>query len=336
MKTLSLNKSTSLLLFGGLALTLLIVEFFIVQTPYLGDSNFLPLAITLDIVIGVPVLFYFLIIRKFQLQLTTLLVVYLISVGLARLILPDAYEGHLFWFEMSLIFTELTIFGVLLFNIRRVIKQFKIERRHQNDFLINLERSFEKVMKKKLAPVVGEIAMVRYAFFWWRIKSEYLPHQYPFTMHRKSGVGVTIGALMLATIAETIAVHLLLANWNYTLAIVLLMLSIYSFVFLIGYLAAIYKRPTLIENNQLLLRIGFVWYAVIDLSNIETIETVRRVDEADKTILNVASSLLILPNILITLKTPQTLTWLYGIKKTTSKIALYMDERDKFIEALKS
>lgn len=335
MKALSINKSVSLLLFSGLVLTLLIVELYIVQSPFfLEETNHLSLAITLDIVIGIPVLFYFFVIRKFKLKLATILVAYLVAVGVAGWILPNEHEGYLAWFEFSLIFSEAILVGFLIFNIRKIVKVYQIESETRNDFILNLEASLKKVIGKAVGPMVGEIAMLRYAFFFWKIKSEHLPTQYPYTVHKKSGVGAMIGALMMATIAEATGVHLLLADWNYTLAIILLILSIYSFIFLIGYVVAIYKRPTIIENNQLTLRIGFVWYAVINLDNIERVELVKRIDEEDKSILNVASAILTSPNILITLKEPIQLTWLYGIKKTSTKLAIFMDEKEKFIKAL--
>ena len=335
MKALAINKSVSLLLFGGFVLTLLLVELYIVQSPtFIEEANHLSLAITLDIVIGIPILFYFFVIRKFQLKLATVLVAYLAAVGVAGWILPNEHEGYLAWFEFSLVFSEAILIGFLGFNIRKIIKQYGIESELRNDFILNLEASLRQVVGKAAGAVVGEIAMLRYAFFFWKIKSEHLPTQYPYTVHKKSGVAAMIGALMLATIAETIAVHLLLAEWNYTVAIVLLILSIYSFMFLIGYLVAIYKRPTIIENNQLTLRIGFVWYGVIDFDKIEKVEIVKRIDEEDKSILNIASATLTSPNILITLKEPVTLTWLYGMKKTSAKLAIFMDERDKFVEEL--
>lgn len=335
MKALSINKSVSLLLFGGLVLTLLLVELYLVQSPIFTEkANHLSLAITLDVVIGIPVLFYFFVIRKFQLKLATILVAYLAAVGVAGWILPNEYEGYLAWFEFSLIFSEAILVGFLVFNIRKIIKQYRIESELRSDFILNLEASLRKVIGKAAGAVVGEVAMLRYAFFFWKIKSEHLPTQYPYTVHEKSGVAAMMGALMMATIAEATAVHLLLASWNYTVAIVLLLLSIYSFIFLIGYLVAIYKRPTIIENNQLTLRIGFVWYTVIDFDNIERVEVVKRIDEEDKSILNIASSILTSPNILITLKEPVTITWLYGMKKTSTKLAIFMDERDKFVKEL--
>ena len=87
-------------------------------------------------------------------------------------------------------------------------------------------------------------------------------------------------------------------------------------------------------QHQLTLRIGFVWYGVIDFDKIEKVEIVKRIDEEDKSILNIASATLTSPNILITLKEPVTLTWLYGMKKTSAKLAIFMDERDKFVEEL--
>ncbi len=335
MKALSINKSVSLLLFGGFVLTLLLVELYVVQSPiFTEEANHLSLAITLDVVIGIPILFYFFVIRKFQLKLASILLVYLAAVGVAGWILPNEHEGYLAWFEFSLIFSEAILIGFLGFNIRKIIKQYRIESKLRNDFILNLEASLKEVLGKATGAMVGEIAMLRYAFFFWKIKSEHLPTQYPFTVHKKPGVAAMIGALMMAIAAEAAGVHLLLASWNYTVAIILLVLSIYSFIFLIGYLVAIYKRPTIIENNQLTLRIGFVWYAVVDFDNIEKVEIIKRIDEADKSILNIASATLTSPNILITLKEPITLTWLYGMKKNSAKLAIFMDERDKFVKEL--
>jgi len=330
-KTLFLPKSAYLLLFFGLAASIFVLMAYIANsTNYLQNNEIMSFAVTADLALTVPILYYFLVVRTQKLPWFSTLVVYLAAVMLATLIIPKEHQTYLYWFEMSLLLTEGFLIAVIIINIRKILKQYKIEKLKTGDFLVNLDNTFKVVLKKSLPPVVSEIAMLRYAFLFWKIPVEALSHQKTFSVHRKSGTVAMYCAFMLATVAEATAVHFLLVGWNETVAYILLFLSIYSLLFLIGLASSVVKRPILVEENRIILRVGFFWKVILDKENIEKLEFIKRIDEKDKSIENLASILLTSPNILLHLKSPVIVNGMYGIKKITSKLAIFVDDKDGF------
>lgn len=71
--------------FFGIALSILLCEAFIVQSSTFTTSpHWLSLGITADLVLGIPLLYYFLIVRKRSVNWITTLLVFLLAVGVAH------------------------------------------------------------------------------------------------------------------------------------------------------------------------------------------------------------------------------------------------------------
>jgi hypothetical protein len=52
--------------FSGLLLLILLVEYLVVQRPDFSTHPALPAAVTFDLVVGLPLLFYFLVVRRYH------------------------------------------------------------------------------------------------------------------------------------------------------------------------------------------------------------------------------------------------------------------------------
>jgi hypothetical protein len=316
------------LLFAGITLSILAAEYFLMQTAtFTEQTNTLSLAITLDLVIGIPVLYYFLIVKKGKLPLTSILVVYLAMVTLTGFLMPN--NPYIHWFELSLIFTEGLLVAIVLFNVRKIIKIFRTESLKKADVLVNLETALTTFLGSKGSFAASEIAIMRYCFY-WKAPIEAFDHHEVFTVHKKSGAVAVYGAFVMATLVELTAVHFLLYEWKPTLAYILLILSVYSLLYLVGAAVAIIKRPILIEGDNIIFRVG-VFYAVeLKKAQIERLEPIKKIDENDKTILNTAAFLMTSPNFMLHLDKPITVKGIYGIKKTTQKMAIFVDDKIAF------
>ncbi|MGB0864457.1 MAG: hypothetical protein ACPGXZ_16150 [Saprospiraceae bacterium] len=320
------------LLFVGIALSILVAEYFMMQTTVFTErTNTLSLAITLDLVIGIPVLYYFLIIKKTEIPLASILVLYLGMVTLTGFLMPN--NPYIHWFEWSLILTEGLLIGIVVFNFRKIIRIYRAESPKKADFIVNLETAFTAVLGKASGFLTGEIAIMRYCFYWKAPIEAFEEHQI-FTMHKKSGAVAIYVAFIMATLVEATAVHVLLNEWKPTLAVVLLILSIYSLLYLVGAAVAITKRPILIEGNKIIFRVGVFYYLELDKTQIEKIEPIKKIDETDKTILNTAAFLMTSPNFLLHFDAPVTVKGIYGIKKTTQKMAVFVDDKIAFEKAI--
>ncbi len=328
---LSTQKSLHWPLFVSAATAILATLYFIINSQlFTQDNTYLTLGVTLDFVLTIPLLYYILMIRTKKMPWASILVLYLFVVLIASIFIPKTHQTFLHWFEMSLILTEGLLVTIAIFKIRSILAQYRIEKSINPDFIIALNNTITKVLGRSIPLMVSEIAMFHYTFLFWKLPVEALPHHKIFTVHKKSAAPALIGALIMATVVEMIAVHVLVSRWNETVALVLLFLSAYSLIFLIGYAISIVKRPVLLDNNQLLIRIGAMYSGTIHLNNIKSIQLVKKIDEKDKSILNLASFLLVTPNIVIELNEPVTFTGVYNIKKTTLKVALFIDDKVTF------
>lgn len=330
MKTLVFPKWVYWLTFLGLASSIVVMVAYLVNSTSYLQNELMTFAVTADLALTIPVIYYFLVVRTQKISWFSTLVVYLTTVTIATFILPKESQTYLRWFEMSLILTEGFLIAILIINIRKIIKQYRIEKERTGDFMVNLDNTLTVVLKKSLPPVVTEIAMLRYCFLFWKIPVEALSHQKAFSVHKKGGTVAMYCAFMMAIAAEATGVHFLLVGWNETVAIILLILSIYSLFFVIGLASAITKRPILVDGNTIIIRKGFMWKATINKSDIEHFEFIKRIDEKDKTIENLAAILLTSPNILLYLKQPVRIYGVYGIKKMTSKLAIHVDDKEGF------
>jgi hypothetical protein len=330
-----LTLSRPYLWFSAFAFSIILSAFFIVQSPaFLTNAHWLSLGVTVDIAVGIPLLYYLLVVRRQAAKWITTLVVFLIAVGVAHAILPEDHQYFLSFAERSLIVTESVIVLYGLSRIRKIVAAYRTAAQTSPDVVQNLTYALEQFFgsQRKAQLIVNEVATFYYGLFFWRLRSEVKPGQATFTYHRESAYPAMIGALLLVTVAETIGLHLLLSRWSEALALGLTILSVYSFLFLWADLMAVLKRPIILDQGQLYLRIGLRWQATIPIDSIESIEPIPDTYTKSKSELNVA--LLASPNAKITFNQPVIIQGIYGLNKTVSAVALPIDNYRNFEKTL--
>lgn len=321
--------------FLGLALGVVACAVLIVQSQMFQlDPHWLSLGITMDIALGIPLLYYFLVVRRQSVSWVTTLVVFLIAVGIAHWVLPSDHQYFLGFAEQALIVTESVVVLYGISRIRKIVAAFKISARTNPDTIENLQYSLEEVMGKHTGTqlAVNEIATFYYGLFFWRAHREVQADQAAFTYHRESAYPAMIGALMLVTVAETIGLHWLLSHWSEGVALTFTVLSIYSFLFLWADLVAVLKRPIVLDEDQLHLRIGLRWRATIPLHLIDTVQRIPDTFSKDKSVLNLA--LMTPPNAIVNFREEVPIQGLYGMNKTVLSVTLPIDDYVAFEQAL--
>ena len=140
---------------------------------------------------------------------------------------------------------------------------------------------------------------------------------------------------------EMVTIHILAAKWSPILAWILTGLSIYSALQLIGIIRSVPKRPLIINDNELILRFGMLSETSVP---IEAIDTIALADSSDFDKEKTTKTLSLLgelenSNVVIQLKTPQQLQFIYGKPKSYTKLLLFVDDNQSFktnVEALLS
>lgn len=307
------------------------------STVFGQQSNLISLGITLDLTLGIPLVYYFLISRKLKVSSVTVLVVFLICIGIASLILPAENQLYLNKIKNILIITELILFSYLIIKAKAIISSYKKQKFSSNDFILNIRSSFHQVMGINLASSIlaSEISMLRYGLLWWRLEKETDSTEISFSTHQKSGYVIVWSVFIIVILIETALVHLLLWRWNIGIAIAATSLSVYGLIFFVADLASLIKRPVAVTSDMLFVRVGIRWNSTIDLKNIKAIEIIKNFD-MEKEPDTLDCSIIRDPNLKISLYVPATVHGLYGIRKNATSIAFNIDDEVRFITIVKS
>ncbi|RFN58390.1 hypothetical protein [Marixanthomonas ophiurae] len=294
-----------------------------------ANSSSLSIGITFDLLLTVP-LIYFLLIRKTSIPKTTVLPFLIVGVVISFLILPAENQHYLNLFKTWVFpVVELSVLLFVIYKVRKGIKHYKLKKTKTFDFYSTLKNTCYEILPKAVViPVVTEIAVFYYGFIYW--KKRKLKNN-EFSYHKNSGTIPLLIAIVGIVAIETVTVHVLLAKWSNTAALIFTILSIYSGIQIFGFLKSMLKRPISIENNKLFLRYGIMTETTIDLKNIDSVTLSSKDIETNKetrklSVLGALES----HNVIIRLKEENMLIGLYGVQRKYKVLALYVDDKIEF------
>lgn len=314
----------------GIPVLIMISMVLLTKSPaFLNHTNKLSVAITADLLLIVPFI-YFLLIRKTAIPKTTVVPFVILGVVICSFIIPKENQDYLNLFKSYILpVIELTVVAFIIYNLRKAIKQFKTKKTESYDFYSTLKKTCYEILPKGVViPFAMEISVFYYGFIYWK-KRALQPNE--FSYHKDSGaLGLLIALLFLIAI-ETVALHLLLAQWSATTAWVLTLLSIYSGIQILGFLKSIIKRPIAIANGKLYLRYGVMKETTIVISNIESIKISYKDVMTDENV----HKLSILGdleghNLVLRLKEENELIGFYGKKQSFKTLMLHVDDKTEF------
>lgn len=323
-------------LFLGLALTIFAAEFWIVNSIYFTrNPGVIALAITLDLVLGVPALYYFFVISKKQAPAITLIPVIVLTLVIAGFVLPSTQQTPLDWLKKLIPVLELIVLGFILGKIRVIMRNFRAAKQNEiyatDALAVSVKQALGNV--PGLGMVLTEFSLIYFAFGGWFKKfTSHDPSHIPFSYHRKSGYAAIVGVLLLVLITETTALHLLLQRWSPLAAWIFTGLSIYSLLWVLGDYHAMRLHPIVLTREFLYLRMGLRWRATVPLAEIINIQNFspREKRTADYLRLTVFGD----PRFVIRCKQPVTVQGLFGIKRKVHRIGLAVDDEKLFREEL--
>jgi len=318
---------------------LLILTFLIGLTQsalYLNSPNPLTVGIVLDFLVTIPFV-YALIIWKRDIPKFTILSVLIICIIIASFVIPVEQQGLLTTIKTILVpLIEVGLIGFVAWQARSIFKEYKETKNQKLDFFELITEACNRAIPGKVGTLLAtEIAVIYYVFF-VRSKEEKQPNEY--TYFKRSGIKTVVGVVLAIAFCELVVMHLLLHQWNATVAWVLTFFSGYACLQIIALLRSMNSRLFSIDasNRLLKLKYGFVNYTTIPIDLISDIRFHRRSLPDDKKTIKLSPlDLLDSHNIVIDLKEEHTLHRIYGLKKQFTSIAIYVDEKDQFVEELK-
>ena len=330
-KPLNLKKSS--IAFGVPILFIGLIIVIAKSSIFETHANNLAAAITFDLLITIPVIYY-LLIRKMTILKTSVLFFLIIGLLICSTILPPENHYYLNIFKTWIFpLIELSIISYIIYKLKKVSKSYRLNKKESIDFYSTLKTTCYDILPKKLVmPFVTEIAVFYYGFIHWK-KRELKQNE--FSYHKESGTITLLIAIIFIVGIETVVIHIMLSKWSNISAWIFTLLSIYSAIQLFGFLKSMPKRPITIENDKLFLRYGIMAETTIDLINIDRVEISSKDIEVNKetrklSFLGEIES----HNIIVHLKKENTLSGLYGIKRTYKNLVLHVDNKIEFAHQL--
>lgn len=189
----------------------------------------------------------------------------------------------------------------------------------------------EVIPARLVRAAASELAMLRIGLLSWNapvhIPSEATGHAY----HRF--LTPMLATLVGLQVLELAVVHLLVSLWSETVALVLLVLSIWGLIWLVALMKSFRLFPVLLTKGFLHVRSGTIVDLKVPLSQILGIE--KHVDPAKLeagTTLNLA--ILTSPNICVALREPVVYRTFFGREKLVDLVALRLDDPAVFADEL--
>lgn len=314
-------------LFFTITGALVLIEWLVVQSPsFVRRPDTLAPAVTVDVVLGLPLLYYWLVGRTGRWSKTATVAVFGAALVLAKWLLPAANQTYVNGIAQVLPLLEAGVLIYLAYHANRLLKTYRSYRQANSDFVSNLQRSLNNVTGSPVLSqlLATEAAVVRYGLFGWAGRIDVADGQRAITSHRHTGQVAVLLIIILVAIVESAAVHLLVARWSAGGAWLLTAISLYGILFIVAETVTTVKRPSFVHGQTLHLRFGMRWRTVIALNNMERIERINEKPIQAPDLL--VGPLLVPPNLLLTLREPVIFDGIYGLKKTVTRIAVLVDE----------
>lgn len=301
----------------------------------------------LDIMVVIPLITYFLIIRK-KYSLKYMGIVILAAYGTSYFIIPNhhftqfSYLSYLIIAsEAVLILVELYILFKVLTKLPSLIKEYRQLSQKDSLFLFNVKNALGKHLPgNRLAMILlTELSMLYYSMFTWKKKVSIKEGQ-QFTYHKKTSVNAVYIMLIHATILESIGLHYFLHQWNEIIAYLLLILNIYAVLYFLAEIHATRLTPYVLTKQHLLLQTGLSKSMLLPLNQIEKFSYYSGPEKFSKKELKDIYDARVMdfiqekPIFEITLTEPHEVHLMYGLKRKVNRVILNTDDPLSFFQEL--
>ena len=229
-------------------------------------------ALPFDLMVVIPAMFYFFVIRK---QGTTPLLV-LPVIWLGGFVVMQVVQPENLQFVLVLTAGALVVeVAIAVREISRLVKAFMRAVAASADPAQWFAPAFFEITRSKVASKLAglELTTLYYALFSWRKKPLVSDGAIPFSYHKESGYLAFMAVMIALAPFEIVGLHLLISAWNPMVALVITILSIYSMFWLVGDCRASLLRPITISRERIVVNSGIRFSADIPLDSLSGIGT---------------------------------------------------------------
>ena len=295
------------------------------KLPSSTAPSLLATGLTLDLMVLVPLLYYLVFIRGRGLPAVTIGPVMIASYLAATFIVPKNYQDTLDLLALAIPLVELGLVGFIGYKIFRIVRAGRAASRREGDFYDQLRETLKQAIDIPTAVnlVASEVAILYYVFS----RNKESTEKNHLTYHKHSGYTAVFAALLIAGLTELVAIHFLLQSWSETAALIHLFVSGYAILWVIGDYRAMKRRPHILNEHGLQLRLGLRWEIAVRHDQIASIERNRNPKEGTDylSLVSIGS-----PTYVIRLIEPIVAHGLYGMRRTVERIGIGVDDQEVF------
>lgn len=227
------------------------------QLPYLeARVDAVAIALTLDLVVVIPVAFYALLVRPRQWPIVTIAPVFILSLLAASRGLPADHQATLHALEALAVPIELGLLGWIGWRAARAVRDARTHA--DRDPVERIRRvALGLTHNERAAAILAtEVAIVSYGIGFWRARPHAPAGTAAFTHYRRSGhAGMVLGFILVMAV-EGLAVHLLLQTWSALAAWIFSIGNAYGALWLIADYRMTVLRPILVSGDGVVIRAG--------------------------------------------------------------------------------
>jgi hypothetical protein len=247
--------------------------------PFAQSPDLISFGITFDICVGIPALYYLLVVRRGSAHTASTIAVFVASLLLARAVVPVPHRDFLNQLGYLLIPIETGVVLVIVWRVRAAM----VASRGQADVLERIVAVTAGVLgrENRISRIASmELAALILGLGGWWMKPPVRRGIASTTFHERSGWGSIVGGFVVVLCAEMIAVHLLIQQWSHTVAWVVTGLEIWGVVWLLGDYHAFRLRRFVVTEETVELRFGFRWSATFSRALVTAVEPMPAAEAA--------------------------------------------------------
>lgn len=296
-----------------------------------GKPTLMGAAITVDLILGLPALAWWLVLRRTRVGLVAIVPVVLVAVVLADVLVPAPHDTAVVVLQRMLPAVEVAVVAYAVWHLRAVIAVYRQLRPAAVYGYDAVESAARQTLGggRVLSVALTELAMLGLAILGWRRHYDAPAGATSYSVYRQSGYTGMLVLLCGTAAIEIVAVHLLVRRWSDLVAWTLTALSIYGVLWLLGDYHAVRLQPHVVDDRYLHVRTGLRWRVDVPL---DAVRDVRRWRTDDDEITSVA--LLGDPNVVVELDCSVIVEGMFGIRRQARALGLTVDDPDAFVADL--
>jgi hypothetical protein len=154
----------------GVLISFLALYFLIHSESYVHFPGKLSFAITTDLILTIPLL-YFLLIRKTNIPKLTVVPVFILGLILGSVFIPKEQQGFLDLIKAWVLpIVELSVLTIIFIQFRKIKQTVSVQTQNGLDFYTSLKMVTSEILPKRFSLFFAtELAVFYYAIFKWRI-----------------------------------------------------------------------------------------------------------------------------------------------------------------------